>query len=327
MSLYGLHRVMENENKFPQAAARLDNSMQPQADEVLLDVQMLNIDSSSFRQLKAAHNNDEQKIAAAILDIVQSRGKMHNPVTNSGGMLIGNVIAVGDDIDSEVKPGDNIATLVSLTLTPLQIDEIISVSHNEAQLQVKGKALLFKDSPFAHIPADLNHKIVLSALDVCGAPRLMQVHVKQKDEILILGGGTSGILSAIAALDKGNTTVTILEKNAQRIEKINSLNLPFTVVQCDVSFIKEYIGYANRFNLIFDCTNIPDVEMTSIICARHDGKILYFNTATSFTQAALGAEGIGKQVTMIIGNGFYPNHAAYTLDLLRKYPKVQTLLQ
>lgn len=327
MSLYGLHRVKNNENKFPQAAAQLDNSMQLQADEILLNVQTLNIDSNSFRQLKQAYGNDEQKIAVAILDILQSRGKMHNPVTNSGGMLVGDVITVGNNIDGGIKTGDTIATLVSLTLTPLQIDEIISVSLNDAQLQVKGKAILFKDSPFAHIPADLNRKIVLSALDVCGAPRLIQVHAKQKDEILILGGGTSGILSAIAALDTGNTSVTIIEKNTQRIEQISSLGLPFAIECCDVSVIKEYIDYQNHFDLVFDCTNVPDVEMASIICAKPDGKILYFNTATSFTQAALGAEGIGKQVTMIIGNGFYPNHAAYTLGLLRKYPQLQKLLQ
>ncbi len=327
MSQYGLHRVKDNENKFPQAAARLDNSMQPQPDEILLNVITLNIDSNSFRQLKQANGNDERKISVAILDIVKSRGKMHNPVTNSGGMLVGDVITVGNNIDGVIKPGDTIATLVSLTLTPLQIDEIISVSLNEAQLQVKGKAILFKDSPFTQIPADLNRRIALSALDVCGAPRLIQVHAKQKDSVLILGGGTSGILSAIAALDTGNTSVTIIEKNTQRIEQINSLGLPFLIECCDVSITKEYIGYQNNFDLVFDCTNVPDVEMAAIICAKPEGKILYFNTATSFTQAALGAEGIGKQVTMIIGNGFYPHHAAYTLDLLRKYPQIQTLLR
>lgn len=327
MSRYGLHRVTGNENKFPQAASRLDNAMHPQADEILLDVQILNIDSNSFRHLKQTHDNDEQKIASAILDIIQSRGKMHNPVTNSGGMLIGNVIAVGADIESEIKPGDSIATLVSLTLTPLIIDEIVSVSLNEAQVHVKGKAILYKGSPFASIPTDIDRKTILSALDVCGAPKLIQVHLKSQDSILILGGGTSGVLSAVAALDAGNTSITIFEKNMQRIEKINSLNLPITVLHCDVSVIKAYIGYTNRFDLVFDCTNIPDVEMASIICVKADGKILYFNTATSFTQAALGAEGIGKPATMIIGNGFYPGHAAYTLDLLRKYPKIQALLQ
>lgn len=326
MSLYGLHRVMNNENKFPQAAKRLNNLMHPETDEILLNVEMLNIDSNSFRQLKQVCGNNEKKIVEAILQIVQSRGKLHNPVTNSGGMLIGNVITVGSSTNSEIKTGDNIATLVSLTLTPLQIDEVVSVSINEARLQVKGKAILFKDAPFAFIPKDLNRETVLSALDVCGAPRLIQALAKQKDEILILGGGTSGLLSAIAALDTGNTSVTIIEKNTQRIEQINSLGFPFAIEFCDVTVIKEYIGYQNLFDLVFDCTNVPNVEMASIICAKPDGKILYFNTATSFTQAALGAEGIGKQVTMIIGNGFYPNHAAYTLYLLRKYPQLQNLL-
>ena len=47
--------------------------------------------------------------------------------------------------------------------------------------------------------------------------------------------------------------------------------------------------------------------------------------ATSFTKAALGAEGIGKDVTMIVGNGYTKNHAQITLDVLRENPKLRKL--
>ena len=40
---------------------------------------------------------------------------------------------------------------------------------------------------------------------------------------------------------------------------------------------------------------------------------------------ALGAEGIGKDVTMIIGNGYTKNHAQITLDVLRENPKLRKL--
>ena len=64
-----------------------------------------------------------KKIEAHILDLVARRGKHHNPVTGSGGMLIGRVVEVGPRFPVREKPvqvGDRIATLVSLSLTPLE---------------------------------------------------------------------------------------------------------------------------------------------------------------------------------------------------------------
>jgi L-erythro-3,5-diaminohexanoate dehydrogenase len=40
--------------------------------------------------------------------------------------------------------------------------------------------------------------------------------------------------------------------------------------------------------------------------------------ATSFTKAALGAEGIASEALMIIGNGYTKDHAEFTLNLLRE---------
>jgi L-erythro-3,5-diaminohexanoate dehydrogenase len=46
--------------------------------------------------------------------------------------------------------------------------------------------------------------------------------------------------------------------------------------------------------------------------------------STSFTAAALGAEGVGKDVTMIVGNGYAKGHAALALQTLRDHPTVFT---
>lgn len=64
---------------------------------------------------------------------------------------------------------------------------------------------------------------------------------------------------------------------------------------------------------------------TFFIIFRDDGVVYFFSMATSFTKAALGAEGIGKDVTMIVGNGYTKNHAQITLDVLRENPKLRKL--
>ena len=85
----GLHRVLEPAGVLPQAAWRLDASPELYDDEVRLRVERLNLDAASFRQLREAHNGDGDAVRREVLEIIATRGKMHNPVTGSGGMLVG----------------------------------------------------------------------------------------------------------------------------------------------------------------------------------------------------------------------------------------------
>ena len=152
---FGCHRVIQPSNSFPQSAERLDISLPIFSNEILIRVDRLNLDSASFRQLKEQAKGDSRLMAREILQIVRARGKMHNPVTNSGGTLLGTVEEVGRSAAGKgFRKGDRIATLVSLTLTPLHIDQIDEIDLEKEQVRVKGHAILF-DSGIAHrLPAD-----------------------------------------------------------------------------------------------------------------------------------------------------------------------------
>ena len=117
----GLHRVVEPAGVLPQAAWRLDADPRIAPNEVRIRVERLNLDAASFRQLSEKHGGDGDAVRAEVLEIISTRGKMQNPVTGSGGMLIGTVEEVGRRSPLGLKPGDRVATLVSLTLTPLTI--------------------------------------------------------------------------------------------------------------------------------------------------------------------------------------------------------------
>ena len=172
-SPFGLHRVLEPAGVLPQAAWRLDPSPQIWPDEVLVRVQRLNLDAASFRQLREASGGDPARIRAAVLDIVRSRGKMQNPVTGSGGMLTGVVAEAGPDSPLGLKPGDAIATLVSLSLTPLVLtDGLAAWDGRSEQVPCDGHAILFGRSIAAALPDDLPGPLALAVLDVCGAPAL-----------------------------------------------------------------------------------------------------------------------------------------------------------
>jgi len=75
-------------------------------------------------------------------------------------------------------------------------------------------------------------------------------------------------------------------------------------------------------DLTINCVNVPGTELSSILLTKDDGIVYFFSMSTSFTAAALGAEGVGKDVTMIIGNGYAKDHAATALQTLRDHPAI-----
>ena len=84
---YGFHRVIDEVGVLPQGAKKLNNDFSVLYDnEYLIDVEKLNIDAASFKQIKDSVNGDDLLIINKIKEIVSTRGKMHNPVTGSGGV-------------------------------------------------------------------------------------------------------------------------------------------------------------------------------------------------------------------------------------------------
>lgn len=162
---FGTHRVIEPPGVLPQPALRLDNDMSYLWDnEILVDVEILNIDSASFTQISEQAGGNENKIKEIILETIAQRGKQHNPVTGSGGMFVGKIAKIGEKLANHcLKPGDRIASLVSLSLTPLKIDEIIEVRKKTDQVAVKGQAILFESGIYVKLPNDIPTELALAA--------------------------------------------------------------------------------------------------------------------------------------------------------------------
>ena len=169
---YGTHRVIQPKGVLTQAALKIDNGFDTvYSNEIVCDVTSLNIDSASFTQIENECGGDADKIARRIEQIVAERGKMQNPVTGSGGMFIGRVAHIGKDLtDTGLKVGDKIASLVSLSLTPLKIEKILAVHPEIDRVDVVAKAALFESGIYAKLPDDMPENLALAALDVAGAP-------------------------------------------------------------------------------------------------------------------------------------------------------------
>ncbi len=334
---YGVHRVIDPKGVLPQPANKIDNNMDEIYDnEILIDVQTLNVDSASFTQIEEQAGGDKAKIAEIMMGIVEKQGKHRNPVTGSGGMLLGTVEKIGDALKDKInlKVGDKIATLVSLSLTPLRIDKIKDIRPDIDQVDIDGKAILFESGIYAKIPKGMPEGLVLSALDVAGAPAQTAKLVKPGDTVLIIGaGGKSGMLCCYEAKKRAGVTGKVIgmchsERSTKRLVDLDFCDHVFSGDATQPVLIlekMEELTGGQMADVTINNVNIPDTEMTSILCTKDSGLVYFFSMATSFTKAALGAEGVGSDVTMIVGNGYTKGHAEITLALLEESEKLRNI--
>lgn len=343
---YGTHRVISPKGVLPQPADVIDNDMEIYDNEVKINVQTLNIDSASFTSVcdhacgkKPADivtDEDKKAVADTMLGIVAKAGKHKNPWTGSGGMLIGTVEEIGPEWKGDLKVGDKIATLVSLSLTPLVIDEILEMRPAIDQVDIKGHAILFQSGIYAKLPDDMPEGLALSALDVAGAPAQTAKLVKPGMKVMVIGGGgKSGLLCLYEAKKRaGVTGQVICAAGSQKSEdRARALDLADDYFHHDATDavgmyekVMELTG-GELCDIVINCVNIENTEMASILCTKDNGLVYFFSMATSFTKAALGAEGVGKDVDMIMGNGYTKGHAEFTLQELRESPKLRKIFE
>jgi len=335
---YGIHRVIEPKGALPQPAIKISNDMDIYDNEILIDVDYLNIDSASFTQLKQEANGDLEKVKRKIIEIVDERGKMQNPATGSGGMLIGKVEKIGEVLKGKIdlKENDKIATLVSLSLTPLRIDKILNINPDIDRVEIKGKAILFESGIFAKLPEDMEDTLALAILDVAGAPAQVRNLVNPEDTVLILGAtGKSGLMCSLMAKKIVGSKGKVIgqARNENRAEFLRRTKFCHEVIIADILNPIDVLNKVLEINdgkevdISINCLSIPNTEMSSILPVKDEGIVYFFSMATSFTKAALGAEGVGKDIKMLIGCGYAKNHAKIALDLVRESKTLQKIFE
>ena len=331
----GLHRVLDGRPVLPQAAERLDTRAELWPDEVRVRVERLNLDAASFRQLERTYAGDGAAIRSAVLDIVATRGKMQNPETGSGGMLVGTVEEVGPESPLGLRVGDRVATLVSLTLTPLVIEDGLARWDGLGeQVPCEGYAVLFGRSIAAVIPDDLDPALSLSVMDVCGAPALTERHVARYDApvVAVIGGaGKSGSLCLAAARRAGaRRTIGVVPHDAEAT-LLSGAGIADAVAVADardpIALREAVVDAGGPADVTVVCVDVPGCEGGAILATADGGTVIFFSMATSFSAAALGAEGLAADVTMLVGTGYVPGHAAAAMELVRSEPGVRALFE
>jgi len=207
---------------------------------------------------------------------------------------------------------------------------------------------LFGRSIAAVLPDDLPVPLSLAVMDVCGAPALTHRVVSQLADrlgevsakgpvVAILGAaGKSGTLSAAAARRAGAGRVIGVVPDQREAAMLRAATgadgrckLADAVVIADardpitVAAAVQQAGGPADVTVV--CVDVPGCEGGAILATAQGGTVIFFSMATSFTAAALGAEGVAADVTMLVGNGYTPGHAQLALDLIRSEPGVRAI--
>ncbi len=162
------------------------------------------------------------------MGIVAERGKMHNPVTGSGGILAGTVRAVGERYGDAPPVGTRVLTLVSLTLTPLRLEAVGDIDLGTPHVPVTGTAYLPSSAKVAPYPEDVEFDAAVAAVDVCNAATQTRALIDAGTHtVLVLGGGHAGLLALAAARDSlpSSAHVALIDADERICQRARDLGL------------------------------------------------------------------------------------------------------
>ncbi len=328
---FGLHRSLDPPGVLPQVARRLDATPRALENEIAVAVRALSIDSASFRQLRETEASTREPVRDQIARIVRERGKMQNPVTGSGGMLLGEVAAVGPrhPAAATLAPGTPIASLVSLTLTPLHLESIGAVHIATERVEVSGTAILFARTLFAPLPADFPEEVALAAFDVAGAPAGVLAAAARADRARDRHGKGGPSLPRRRPRGRGPAGPrpggrAVGAAAAGRARGLGLADEVFSVDARDPVAMLAAIEDATAARSPTSSSTSPTrrARRRRACSARSDdGTVIFFGMATSFSpRPPSGPKDWRGRRRLLIGNGFVPGHDRTALELLRRHP-------
>ena len=147
MKNFGADRVIEPKGSLPVTAWKIDNSRELRSKEIRIAIDYITVERDSMCQICCICEHNDEKMKQKLLKFVNERGKLHNPYTDSGAIFTGTVEAVSEDwTRTDIRVGDYVASLSTMTGIPVYIEEIEEVDYDCAQIKCKGYAICFETS-------------------------------------------------------------------------------------------------------------------------------------------------------------------------------------
>lgn len=329
---YGTERVLEPKHVLPTSAWRLDNSRYLNAAEMRLDVKRIHIEGTSFKEICLEGGDNEQKIKEKIMDIVIRRGKLHNPVTDTGGLLYGVVSEIDDDYPNpkKLKVGDEVICNASLASVPLDLQDILSIDRAYGQIEVEGHAILTAGMPVLKKPEDLPLKLLMYTLDESGTIFRISTTAVGKKRFLVVGNNLlSNLLFGVAirkvARDDAEI-VCLLDKNTDTVLRGESIDRLTKKVFSEIHYVDilrpleciETIESEGLFDLSVNCVDITGAETINILATKSGGTVVFANLINNYNIALYITEAISRQLDIRCADGYLEAYDYFDFEIVRE---------
>jgi len=296
---------------------------------------LLAVDATSYRAIRERSAADADRIAHTIRRIVAECGKLQNPWTGSGGVLMGRVTKVGQAYRAaDLQAGERVMPLASLIAVPLRLSSVGPVDPASPHVPVSGRAIVTPRMACARVPEDLPTAVAVSAFDVFPAASHVRELAEPGMRVLVLGVGHAGLLALAATREAigGEGHAVAVDRASVALKRAKAVDPSATVVEADVTDTAETIRALAELDvppadLTLLCTTVPGAEGTAIVATADRGTILFFSTATSFAAAALGADAVGSHARLLIPNGLTDDRGEYAFELLRRHSALRAVFE
>ena len=329
---YGIDRVVSPPQVFPAAAWELDNSRQLRSGEIRVKLRRLHIEGTSFLQLCQSAANDEDLLKEKIIDIVMARGKLHNPITDTGGVLYGVIEEIDPAYNNAAgfQVGDEVFCNASLAGLPLSISKITKVDPIHPQIEAEGYAILLPGVPILKKPADLPEDLLLFIFNESGTIYNVSKEAVGKKNFAVIGN--SWIMTLLygytirRAAGPEARIYCLLDRNTEPLfqgDKIQKLvDQVFTEVGHmnmlrPVTCLKKLEPYP-QMDLSVNCVDIPGSETINIMATKSGGTVVFANFISNYNMALYITEAVSRDLKIMCADGYLNEYAEFDFELVRE---------
>ena len=336
MKDFGVSRVMEPKGAVPATAWKLDNQRQISPKEIRIRLEKVHIEWDNFNQICSHCGYDEMRIKARIMQIIEERGKLHNPFTGSGGLFMGTIEEIGSEVDAEgLKVGDRVFSQSSITGMAMHIDRITRFDFNYGQMECQGYVICFEATSLIRYTGEVSAKYLLTAIDEEGNFLGVRQAVSEGnvERAVIIGGNlVTTLLYAQILRDcfGENTRLTaVLDKhslgNLTEAEIISAFQ-PVIEHTCFVDLSQPLEAWQQIMDeerndqpvdAVINLEDISGSETLATLLVREHGTVFYASLQNNYSVGILVADSMGKEVTPYALDGFDKDAYDYAVKLIQ----------
>lgn len=329
---FGIDRVLEPQHVLSTSAWKVDNNRTLRPNEIRVSVRRLHVESTSFKQICIEANNDPQKIKDRIQDIVIRRGKLHNPVTDTGGVLYGVVEEIGPAYNNkrQLAVGDEVICNASLAAIPLYISRITRIDMAYTQIDAEGHAILFEEFPVVKPPKGIPIDLLLYAFDESGSLYAVSQAAAGKQKFLVVGNNllSNTLFGYVVRKAAGPDAkiVCLFDNKSEIIFKGKSIDelLAATFNEIHYGNILRPVECLDRlqaeglFDMTINCADIPGAETINILSARYGGTVFFANLINNFNIALYITESISRHLNIKSAEGFLEDYEDFDIEIVKE---------